>query len=192
MNKRGFIFVETIVTLTVLLVLLTTLYTSFTNLLNQEKINSEFEKKGDRYALFYMKETILDREYIEKYKNKYVKIPSSYGLFSGASGGADGYTWDANMAIIACNDDEEITVARDSYASYDSETPVLFVTAEFKRYVIQLKNMRNHCKEGAEYIIAGEFDNYSNRISNATWSNVYDNHSYAYVYYPNIKAADEE
>ena len=189
MNKRGFIFVETIVTLTVLLVLLTTLYTSFTNLLNQEKINSEFEKKGDRYALFYMKETILDREYIEKYKNKYVKIPSSYGLNSSQTGNTYGYTWDANMAIIACNDDEEITVASDSY---DSEVPVENVSSEFKRYVNQLKNMRNHCKEGAEYIIAGEFVNYSNRISNTTWSNVYDNQSYAYVYYPNIKAADEE
>ena len=204
MNKHGFMFVETIVTLTILLVLLATLYSSFTNLINKEKIDAEYEKKGDRYALFYIKETVLDKEYIEKYKNKYVRVSSIYGL--SRAGSASDPRVKPNIAIIACNDTSEIEVGSDSYDAQcsckDCETGytkciVDQPDAEFKRYVDQLKPLRSHCKEGAEYIIAGEFLNYENRDTSEGWaagsgSFVYDNFSYAYVYYPNIKAADEE
>lgn len=160
-------FVETIVTLSILIVLLVTLYNTFTNLLNKEKIGAEYEKKSDRYALFYIKEALMDSQYIETYKDKYVYLNGSpLGLESNSS-----EDWfDANVAILSCNSNASITVAKNSYS-----TP----SREFREYVNQLP--RNNCQPGAKYIIAGEFSN-----------TTYRNYSYAYIFYPNVKAADDE
>lgn len=56
MNKKGFMFIETIVTLTILMALLISIYAVFINLLQKEKIVAEYDKLGDKYALFYIKE----------------------------------------------------------------------------------------------------------------------------------------
>ena len=58
MNKKGFMFIETIVTLTVLMALLITIYSVFVNLLNKEKTGAEYNKYGDVMSLFYYKEKL--------------------------------------------------------------------------------------------------------------------------------------
>ena len=195
MNKKGFMFVETIVTLSILIVLLVTLYNTFTNLLNKEKIGAEYEKKSDRYALFYIKEALMDSQYIETYKDKYVYLNGSpLGLESAGSG--DGI--DANVAILSCNSNASITVAQNSYSyarctKNNQQVPCKVITPsrEFREYVNQLP--RNNCQSGAKYIIAGEFRNYHNADASYGFSSTtYSNYSYAYIFYPNVKAADDE
>ena len=192
MNKKGFMFVETIVTLSILIVLLVALYNTFTNLLNKEKIGAEYEKKSDRYALFYIKEALMDSEYIETYKDKYVHLPanrltSSYSINSQS----DIQNYNANVAIVTCNSNTAISIARDSASNIPCShalCEVNNVSQEFKEYVNQLP--RGNCKTGAKYIIAGEFMN--NHIYDPNGEVISSTYSYAYIFYPNVKAADEE
>ena len=59
MSKKGFMFVETIATMTVLMSLLIILYTIFINLLQKQKTNAEYESYGDKMYLFYIKEEMI-------------------------------------------------------------------------------------------------------------------------------------
>ena len=68
-NKKGFMFIETIVTLTILMTVLLMLYTTFTNLLNKEKTITTYDKKGYIYSLYYAKEYLLDRGFLINLKN---------------------------------------------------------------------------------------------------------------------------
>lgn len=58
-SKKGFMFIETIVSLTILMTALLLLYSVFVNLLNKEKTTT-YNKKSYIYALFYMKEQLLE------------------------------------------------------------------------------------------------------------------------------------
>lgn len=62
-NKKGFMFVETIITMTVLTTILLLLYTSFTSLLNKERTITSYNKKGHVYALNSVKEYLLSCAY---------------------------------------------------------------------------------------------------------------------------------
>lgn len=62
-NNRGFMFVETIVTLTIMITALLLLYNVFSNLLAKENTFTNYDKKSYIYALYHIKESLLDVGY---------------------------------------------------------------------------------------------------------------------------------
>lgn len=74
MNKKGFMFVETIVTLTVLMTALLLLYNVFVNLLRREKTVTNYNKESYVYALYYIKEDLLNEDLSNEDEDKYLKL----------------------------------------------------------------------------------------------------------------------
>ena len=188
MNKKGFAFVETIVTLTVLMALLITLYTVFINLLQKEKTNTEYDNYGDQLSLFYYKEYLGDSKI-----RRLGKTPNTgegnckgmrfyakeFGLdLTSNEGKNSGYP--CNVVVMPCSEIESnksirkikywVEAYTDSYGF--SLTQCSTVSKDFEEYRRQIDS----CPKLAEYVILGEFKHKEN-------DQYY--YTYAHIYYPN-------
>ena len=170
MKKNGFMFVETIVTLTILMSLLLALYTVFVNLLQKEKVNAEYDKFGERMSLFYYKESLGDAGIIAK-----------LGTYSGVKYYDDSFGLDipsktenkpCNVAIFKCSE------GRVDDSNVDPDSSCLGSSKDFDNYKSGFKT----CPEGAQYAIFGEFGYQDDGQSKYT---------YAHIYYPNINLEEE-
>ena len=133
MNKRGFMFIETIVTLTVLMVLLLSLYTVFSNLLQKEKVVAEYDKYGDKYALYYYKEKKL-KEGNQLAEEKYHL--NTFGLsYSGESNSR------CNLVVLKCENPTLLNSLTGDECT---------ISEEFESYI-------NYVKCDTDYKILGEF-----------------------------------
>lgn len=92
LNKNGFMFIETIVTLTILMTALLLLYNVFVNLLNKEKIVTNYNKKGYIYALHYVKEDLLNEGYDFKLVKTYTGDEITASLLNEKTGKTNGAT----------------------------------------------------------------------------------------------------
>ena len=193
MNKKGFVFVETIVTLTVLMSLLVVLYSIFVNLLQKEKTRVEYDKYSDKMALFYYKEYLGDAKIkglSEIYRTSNGKkhygarfYDDNFGLDLTNNDGADtGYP--CNVAIMPCSMIENNTKkTRLSDLTYLTTTNALnpsdkWCSGGASRDFESFRDQIAVCPSFAQYVILGEF---KHKEGNKT---VY---SYAHIYYPNYQ-----
>jgi hypothetical protein len=71
MNKKGFIFVETIIVTTVLTVALLTIYLAFINVLSNEKRRATFNDTSYVYRTYYIEDFLVSLN-LNQYINKYL------------------------------------------------------------------------------------------------------------------------
>ena len=162
MNKKGFMFVETIVTLTVLMALLITIYTIFVNLLQKEKTTAEYDSYGDKYALFYYKENLGAQNMKDRTDKKFYNYV--YGLDIPKTRA------NCNVAIITCGKKTSIG----ELETTDGGTKCSTVSDDFEKYKDYIGTS---CPENAEVVMLAEFYNG-------------DTYSYAHIYYPNIPTGE--
>lgn len=132
MSKKGFAFVETIVTLTILLVALTALYAVFANLLNQEKVMSEYDRPSDKYSLYYIKEMWLKED-----KSSYNASNPSYSKYKD-------YFNASNVLVFKCKD-KKVNLNNYNLDSF---------RVDFRKYIEDIKICPS---EQNEYVFFGEF-----------------------------------
>ena len=135
MNKKGFAFIETIVTLTVLLVALTTLYAVFSNLLEQERRKTDYNRASDKFALYYIKESMISGDKKVDSMKEYIGFDKKVNKY-----------YDLNhIAVCNCKDDLKIDKGCIANAS---------LSVNFKRFI----NSYNTCaSSNNKVIIFGEF-----------------------------------
>ena len=138
MNKKGFMFIETIVTLTVLMALLITFYAVFSNVLQRERVVSEYDKYGDKFALFYYKEKLL-KEGTTIAQGKY--FASELGL----NFETENKNNRCSIIIMPCNYTGDLSNITGGINCV--------VSKEFKQYRKRVKA----CGESNEFVIMGEF-----------------------------------
>ncbi len=78
MNRKGFVFVETIIVISVVMTLLLMLYSSFISILNQERRNTTFDDVAYIYRTFYIEDFLVSLN-LEKYINDHLETPNSAG-----------------------------------------------------------------------------------------------------------------
>ena len=201
MNKKGFVFVETIVTLTILMSLMIVMYTVFVNLLQKEKIVSEYNKYGDQMILYYYRRSVGDSTLKQRGNNSgsgpintectptstkrcgsyyYNATVDTVPLIDTSVSNADGY---CNIIIMNC---QELAMRRAIFDSNDIKTvagsPVQNnrlwgcnkMSKEFQTYQMQVES----CPPKAQYVIMGEFR--TKEVSGEFYS-------YAHIFIPNRK-----
>ncbi len=201
MNKKGFIFVETIVTLTVLMALMIAMYTVFVNLLHRERTVAEYDKYGDQMILYYYRRSVGDTILKQRGNNSgagpvntactptstrrcgsyyYNATVDTVPLIDTSVANAGGY---CNIIVMNC---AELAKRRALFNSNDIKTvsgsPVqnnrLYgctkMSKEFQTYQTQVEQ----CPEKAQYVIMGEF---------RTKEGNKELYSYAHLFIPNRK-----
>lgn len=168
MNKKGFMFVETIVTLTVLMTALLLLYNVFVNLLRREKTVTNYNKESYVYALYYIKEDLLNEN-----NEEYLKL--------------------TGMTVVKDVTNELEAVLKSRYEDvYDLKTLIVQrcdstakpsdLSKEFEEFIDTIgfceKNVKNwdSSLNNSVVKILGEF-----------YDKKQDKYYYAYILYPNIK-----
>ena len=191
-KKKGFMFIETIVTLTFLATVLLMLYSTFTNLLGNEKRVTDYEKKGYRYSLFYIKEWMIDNnidlsaDRIFNDENDNFKILASY--IEKESVGPKDY----NDAKI--NSEPKKSKFKSLANTYNLKTLVILrcknvdnenlfldweeslLTNEFMQYIKSLGTCKEYNQKYKTYRIIGEFYDEENKQDYQ-----------AFIYYPNLE-----
>lgn len=165
MSKKGFVFVETIVTLTVLIALLIAMYTVFVNLLKKEQVVAEYDKCADYYALFYIKEIWKDNpRYVEG--STYKASSARYNI-SHPGWHTDIKHFNLNdFVVLKCNNGSVITSF--DGVRYNRSDYTSVCSPEFLDYVDSIST----CPNDSDFILFAEFKT----------GNTY---TYAHLYYPN-------
>lgn len=78
MNKKGFVFVETIVVIAVITTILLMLYGSFISILNQERRDMTFDDVSYVYRTFYIEDFLVSLN-LEQYIKDHLETPNSVG-----------------------------------------------------------------------------------------------------------------
>ena len=134
MNKKGFMFVETIVTITVLISLLVTLYAVFVNLLQKEKVRTEYDKYGDVMALFYYKEMNISE--LDSWNTSCSK-ETDFNLSQDSEN---------NIVVIECGEELQ-------------ESCNISISEEFKKYINQFKTCPNAASNKLAIFAEFKYDN---------------------------------
>ena len=173
MNKKGFVFIETIVTLTVLMAILLVMYTAFINLLDKQKVGAEHNKYSDVMSLFYYKER--EKKYAkirgESYPNKSMQTwAKTLGLDHYGSP-----TDKCNLIIMNCKQlHDRINVTT---LPIDTMWTCSGASKELEKYAKQVPscydNKGNLVTSDNKYVIIGEFTSFTGV------------HTFAYIYAPN-------
>ena len=91
MNKKGFVFVETIIVIAIIMTILLSLYASFISILNQERRNTTFDDVTYIYRTFYIEDFLVSLN-LEKYIEDHLETPNSAGKMP-------------LLAMFTCHDD---------------------------------------------------------------------------------------
>ncbi len=78
MNKKGFVFVETIIVIAVIMTILIMLYGSFISILNQERRDMTFDDVTYVYRTFYIEDFLVSLN-LEQYIKDHLETPNSAG-----------------------------------------------------------------------------------------------------------------
>ncbi|MBQ4583336.1 MAG: hypothetical protein IJA94_00320 [Bacilli bacterium] len=210
-KKNGFMFVETIVTLTVLITVLLLLYNVFVNLLGNEKRVTDYEKKGYRYALFYIKEWLIandvdlsaDKVFIDTNRNdNNFKVLASY-INKQSDGEARSFTdWVLNsdnteskfnvmantynlktLVILRCKAADGGKIDNEKLKN-EMEAQAALLTNEFMEYILSLGACENYNDKYQTYRIIGEFQD--SNTANDDLGIIATDYQ-AFIYYPNLK-----
>ena len=79
MNKKGFVFVETIIVIGVLMTVLLMLFSSFISILSQEKRATTFDDVTYLYRTFYIEDFLVSLN-LDKYINVHLETPNSLNI----------------------------------------------------------------------------------------------------------------
>ncbi len=91
MNKKGFVFVETIIVIALIMTVLLMLYGSFISILNQERRSTTFDDVSYIYRTFYIEDFLVSLN-LEKYITDHLETPNSAGKMP-------------LLAVFTCHDD---------------------------------------------------------------------------------------
>ncbi len=179
MNKKGFVFVETIVTLTILMALLITLYGGFVNVLQKERTVAEYDKNGDIYAMFYIKEiwkkakTSSNTRYIED-NDDYADSYLIYDIAGHPERHPKLNLFDIKYIVVGkCNSGSRTFSFQNKYGSQPAYSPLATTPASYysKEFIDYIKSIST-CPSSSKYVLYGEF-----RHGDGPYT-------YAHVYYP--------
>lgn len=172
LKKNGFMFIETIVTLTILMTALLLLYSVFVNLLNKEKIVTHYNKKGYIYALHYVKENLLNEGYDFRLEG-YAGDEITASLLNEKTGKINGATILSNFERIYGL--KNLFVLKCSYATIPSP----YNTTASKELIAFIESVGCDAPKAMENKVVkliGEF-----------YDESLDKYHYAYINYPNLE-----
>lgn len=168
MDKKGFMFVETIVMCAILMLALLYVYTTFTGLMAKEKERINYNTVGAQYRLYHFKKYLIDKNYLTETKANEI---SEYSLKSGAT-----EIFNITDTILESYEISDLVFAKCSENVKDitldnSSSP------EFKTYIKTI----GECTNANHYRFIGEIKvNMNNGVNTSASYNYY----YGWIEYP--------
>ena len=174
-NKKGFMFIETIVTLTVLTTVLLLLYTTFTNLLNKERIVTAYNKKSYIYALHYIKEYMLNEGYDFELPYRSRTLFINEVVLDTELGTGQGREILENLNALY--NLKNLVITDCAFSEYSSSQELSKEFLDFIKSTDRLDSNK----------VGNNITNNVVKIYGEFYDEIEDKYHYAYIYYPNIE-----